>query len=246
VRHVRAVTRGGLARCGHYQPLPLHAGITGSLCGMSAAPALPLRPDRATACSVAVLLLLLLGACGGGDDGGDAAPGDPAQAATGEGMQSPATPGAPAVAAQASCGIADFAASALARINQRRAAGATCGSQGSFASAAPLRWNALLAQASAAHSADMAAMNYFSHTSLDGRSMSERVNATGYAWASLGENIAAGYPDLDSVIDGWMRSDGHCANLMNPAFDEVGLACVPAAPGSRYAQYWTQNLARAR
>ena len=150
------------------------------------------------------------------------------------------------MAAEASCGIADFAASALAVINQRRAAGATCGSRGSFASAAPLRWNPLLAQASAAHSTDMAAMDYFSHTSLDGRSMSDRVNATGYAWASLGENIAAGYPDIDSVIDGWMRSDGHCANLMNPGFDELGLACAPGAAGSRFPQYWTQNLARAR
>ncbi|MGL6112501.1 MAG: CAP domain-containing protein [Rubrivivax sp.] len=188
------------------------------------------------------LLLALLGACGGGD-GADAPAADAQQSADGQAVQPPAMP---AVAAEASCGIADFAAHALEVINQRRAAGATCGTRGSFASAAPLRWNALLAQAAAAHSADMAAMNYFSHTSLDGRSMSDRVNATGYAWASLGENIAAGYPGIDSVIDGWMRSDGHCANLMNPAFDELGLACAPGAAGSSYPQYWTQNLARAR
>lgn len=72
------------------------------------------------------------------------------------------------------------------------------------------------------------------------------VLSSHYPRASLGENIAAGYPGIDSVIDGWMRSDGHCANLMNPAFDEVGLACVPGVSGSSYAQYWTQNLARAR
>ena len=52
--------------------------------------------------------------------------------------------------------------------------------------------------------------------------------------------------DIDSVVEGWMLSEGHCANLMNPAFDEIGLACVPGPSGSRYAQYWTQNLARAR
>ena len=142
--------------------------------------------------------------------------------------------------------IPDFAAATLAAVNQRRAAGATCGSRGSFAAAAPLRWSSQLAAASAAHSADMAALNYFSHTSADGRSMSDRVNATGYTWASLGENIAAGYPGIDSVVEGWMRSDGHCANIMNPAFDEMGLACVPGASGSRYGQYWTQNLARKR
>jgi uncharacterized protein YkwD len=150
------------------------------------------------------------------------------------------------VPAQASCAIPDFAAAALAAINQRRAAGATCGSRGNFGSAAALRWSAQLAQASAAHSSDMAAQNYFSHTSADGRSLTDRVNATGYAWASLGENIAAGYPGIDSVVEGWMRSDGHCANLMNPAFDEMGLACVSGGAGSSYPQYWTQNLARKR
>jgi uncharacterized protein YkwD len=150
------------------------------------------------------------------------------------------------VPAQASCAIPDFAAAALAAINQRRAAGATCGISGSFAAAAPLRWSTQLATAAAAHSTDMATRNYFSHTSADGQSMSDRVNATGYAWASLGENIAAGYLGIERVVDGWMRSDGHCANLMNPAFDEMGLACVSGSAGSSYAQYWTQNLARKR
>lgn len=206
------------------------------------------HPARRVAAQVApALLLMLLAACGGGDTTdapqGEAAPAQqPAPPAAGQGAQA----AAPAVAASASCGIADFAAIALERINQRRATGAICGSRGNFAPAAALRWNTLLAQAAAAHSADMAAQNYFAHTSLDGRSMSDRVNATGYAWASLGENIAAGYPDIDAVVSGWMASDGHCANLMNPAFDELGLACAPGVAGSRYGQYWTQNLARAR
>lgn len=227
-----------------YQPLPLGAGLSGSLQDMLNAKTDFGGCGRTAAGCALVLLLALLGACGGGD--GDGADSDAAAAVARQPTNGQATPDTPVVAAAASCGIADFAALALASINQRRAAGATCGSRGSFASAAPLRWNALLAQAAAAHAADMAAMDYFSHTSLDGRSMSDRVNATGYAWASLGENIAAGYPGIDSVVEGWMRSDGHCANLMNPVFDEVGLACVSGLAGSRYPQYWTQNLARAR
>ncbi len=187
------------------------------------------------------LVVALLAACGGGGDGTSAS--DPASATA---------PGAaggidPAMAeATATCGLKDFAASALERINALRASGASCGSRGAFAPALPLRWNALLTRAAAAHTADMAANDYFSHTSADGRSMVDRVDATGYAWSSLGENIAAGYATVDSVIDGWIHSDGHCANLMNPAFDEVGLACVAGAAGSRYGRYWTQDLARSR
>jgi len=206
-----------------------------------------LRPRRAALQIAGAALLMVLAACGGGaDDAGDAAPAAAGEAAPAEAqVPAPSVQAAP-VPDQASCAIPDFATAALAAINQRRAAGASCGSRGTFAAAAPLRWSSLLATASAAHSTDMATLNYFSHTSADGRSMSDRVNATGYTWSSLGENIAAGYPGIDSVVEGWMRSEGHCANIMNPDFDEMGLACVPGASGSRYGQYWTQNLARKR
>ena len=91
----------------------------------------------------------------------------------------------------------------------------------------------------------MAANNYFSHTSLDGRTFVDRINATGYAWSTIGENIAAGYPTVNAVIDGWMASDGHCANLMNPAFKDVGVACVAAA-SSTYKSYWTMDAGKPR
>ena len=143
------------------------------------------------------------------------------------------------------CGLPDFQAALLARINQYRAAGASCGSAGTFAAVPPLAWNAALAQAAAGHSQDMATNNYFSHTSRDGRSMVDRINAAGYLWSSIGENIAAGYPTIDAVIDGWMASDGHCANLMNPNFRDTGLACV-ANPNSTYKTYWTMDAGRPR
>ena len=104
----------------------------------------------------------------------------------------------------------------------------------------------MLAQAAAGHSQDMAARNYFSHTSADGRTLVDRVNATGYAWSSLGENIAAGYPSVNAVVDGWMASDGHCANLMNPAFRDIGMACVPGTASSTYKTYWTLDLGKPR
>ena len=197
--------------------------------------------------------IALLAACGGGgDDGAPAAPpsdeSTQGAAAPGTAAGSVGTAGTAGTAdgAAADCGIAAFSSTALARINQHRAAGASCGARGSFAPAVAVRWNDQLTQAATAHSLDMATQNYFSHTSADGRSMSDRINATGFSWSSLGENIAAGQVGIDAVIDGWMRSDGHCANMMNPAFDTIGLACVAGGSGSAYRSYWTLNLARAR
>ena len=142
-----------------------------------------------------------------------------------------------------SCNLPDFQARLLARVNQYRVAGASCRSAGQFSPALPLSWNGQLEQAAAGHSIDMAAQNYFSHTSLDGRTMVDRINATGYRWRNLGENIAAGFPTVNAVVDGWMASDGHCANIMNPAFQEVGVACVHSST-STYSSYWTMNLGR--
>jgi len=141
--------------------------------------------------------------------------------------------------------LPDFQASLLARLNQYRAAGASCGSAGSFAPAQALAWNDRLLQAASGHSQDMASRNYFSHTSADGRTMVDRINATGYAWRSLGENIAAGYPSVNAVVDGWMASDGHCANIMNPGFRDVGVACVTSTT-STYRTYWAMDAGAQR
>ena len=133
----------------------------------------------------------------------------------------------------------------LARINLYRAAGASCRTAGQFAPTQPLVWNSLLLQAASGHSLDMATKNYFSHTSQDGRTMVDRINATGYVWSTIGENIAAGYPTVNAVVDGWMASDGHCANLMNPNFKDVGVACV-ASSTSTYRTYWTMDAGKPR
>ena len=178
--------------------------------------------------------VMLLAACGGG--GSDA----PAPAA---GAAAPAPAPAPASAA-ATCGIADFAATALARINAVRAAGANCGVNGVLPPVPALRWNAALTTASSAHSADMATLNYFSHTSADGRTLDARVKTAGYTGSSLGENIAAGYAGIDSVMNGWVDSDGHCKNLMSANFTEVGVACVPGTATSTYNTYWTMDLGK--
>lgn len=147
-----------------------------------------------------------------------------------------------ALPAAQTCGLANFQQDLMARINQFRASSRTCGSL-TYAAAAPLSWNTKLFNAAAAHSADMAAKNYFSHTSLDGRTFSQRITAAGYNWNYAGENIAAGQTTVDQVMNAWINSPGHCANLMNKNFTEVGVACV-RNDASTYRLYWTMDLAR--
>ncbi len=47
-------------------------------------------------------------------------------------------------------------------------------------------------------------------------------------------------------MDGWIASPGHCANLMNAGFAEIGVACVPGGAGATYSTYWTMDLGRPR
>ena len=206
--------------------------------------------------TLAVTLAVLLSACGGGGD-------DPAAAGpvTGPGAASPPAAQAPAPAtpvgtvvppstaaagSRATCGLADFEAEALRLINAYRAAGAQCGSSGSFAATTPLAWNAALTQAALVHADDMLARNFFSHTGSDGRSAGDRATAAGYVWRTVGENIAAGQPTVAVVVAGWMASPGHCANLMQPAFRDIGMVCVNGVASSTYRSYWAQSLGASR
>jgi uncharacterized protein YkwD len=150
------------------------------------------------------------------------------------------------MAQAASCESEDFAVSVLARINELRAAGADCGGAGEFEPAPRLDWNVRLKQAAHAHSNDMAERNYFSHVSADGRSIDQRVMAAGYAPNVYAENIAAGYASIDLVLQTWMASDTHCAQLMNPRFTEVGMACMPGNRDTTYSSYWTLDFARGK
>ena len=185
-----------------------------------------------------LLLLALLTACGGG---GDVADPEPTPAAA----PPPAAP-APAPSGIPTCGLPDFQASLLARVNALRAGGADCGARGRFPPAAALRWSGALAEAADGHSRDMEANNYFSHTSLDGSTLADRIDAVGYAWSAVGENIAAGHASVNAVVDAWAASDGHCANLMAAEYVDVGVACVARSGAADYATYWTMDLARPR
>ena len=140
------------------------------------------------------------------------------------------------------CNLSNFQQEILNRVNQARAAGRTCGTT-SYGPAPALRWNGVLFNAAGAHSTDMAANNYFSHTSQDGRNPGQRITGAGYAWSAYGENIAAGQTSVQAVVDGWLSSPGHCANIMNASYADMATACV-ASSTSTYRTYWTMDLAR--
>lgn len=140
--------------------------------------------------------------------------------------------------------MSNFQAEIMRLMNEARASSRYCGST-LYPASPPLRWNALLFNAAAGHSGDMASKNYFSHTSLDGRTFSQRVTAAGYAWRTVGENIAAGQTSIQSVMNGWLQSPGHCANIMKASYTEAAVACVQNNASS-YKLYWTMDLAAPR
>ena len=125
----------------------------------------------------------------------------------------------------------------LAELNTARSRARQCGSQ-NFAAAAPLTWNAVLGAAAESHSRSMANNNYFDHKDRDGRTPGDRAELGGYVGQQVGENIAAGQDTVRRVVDGWIASPGHCANLMNPQFQELG-AAYAVDPKSDSGIYWT-------
>lgn len=142
------------------------------------------------------------------------------------------------------CGIQAMREKLLREVNAARAKGMSCGKR-RMPPAPPLAWSDELASAAARHSADMARRDYFSHASPEGARVGARVTAEGYSWRSVGENIAGGDRSVEVVTRGWMDSPGHCANIMNPEFVDIGAACVEW-PRTTWGTYWTMVLGRRR
>lgn len=97
-----------------------------------------------------------------------------------------------------------------------------------------------LTAAAAGHAQDMATHDYFSHTSRDGRTFVDRIRAAGYP-VPRSENIAAGQPNVAAVMDAWMGSAGHRANILDCSAVAMGAA---SAHGGSYGIYWAQDFGR--
>ncbi|MCY0932295.1 CAP domain-containing protein [Streptomyces sp. H27-H1] len=94
-----------------------------------------------------------------------------------------------------------------------------------------------LTEAAQGHSDSMAATKNFAHTGTDGSQPQDRVEAAGYEWSRSGENIAMGQPDAAAVVDAWMNSPGHRANILNCEFTEIGVGV-----NSNGGPWWTQSF----
>jgi len=140
-------------------------------------------------------------------------------------------------------GVADIRGKFLAAVNQARSVNQVCGNT-PYGPAPSVSWSVNLAMAAYLHSEDMVRKNFLSHTGSAGSTAGERISRQGYPWRTYGENIAAGNPTVSSVLQGWLKSEGHCRNLMNPAFTEIGAGyAIGPFGGNPAARYWTFELA---
>lgn len=100
-----------------------------------------------------------------------------------------------------------------------------------------LRMDTHLRAAARAHSKDMHVHHYFAHNSQNGTTPWDRIKAAGYSSPGA-ENIAQGYPTAQAVLNAWMNSEGHRANILNCSLKAVGI-------GVEYGQngpWWTQDF----
>ena len=128
----------------------------------------------------------------------------------------------------------------LGLVNAARSKPRRCGSK-SFEAAPPVTLSATLAQAALIHAQDMAAHDHFQHEGTDGSKPSERLTRVGYQWRSAAENIALGPTTARQVMEGWLASPGHCANIMSPRSTQMGLAYTTTPGGGDI--YWAQEFA---
>lgn len=126
----------------------------------------------------------------------------------------------------ADAGTLSFEEQVAALVNEQRAANGL----------SPLTLNAKLSDAARAKSQDMHDNNYFSHTSPTYGSPFAMLTAFGISYSSAGENIAMGYATPEAVMEAWMNSSGHRANILNASYTQIGVGYV--ADGN----YWTQEF----
>ncbi|GIJ38099.1 CAP domain-containing protein [Micromonospora andamanensis] len=127
--------------------------------------------------------------------------------------------------------VSDEAAEVVALVNAERAK-AGCDA---------LSIDDKLMTAAQRHSQDQADHRNMSHTGSDGSDPGERIDRVNYSWRTYGENVAWNQRTPAAVMDAWMNSDGHRANILNCSFTEIGVGVA-----NSNGPYWTQVFAAPR
>jgi uncharacterized protein YkwD len=134
-------------------------------------------------------------------------------------------------------GLADLAAvraAMLARVNALRAG----------AGLPPLGLQDQLNEAAQRHAEDMLARVFYDHVNPEGLRPKDRIGRTGYPTRLIAENIARGQTSVDEVVDDWMQSRGHRANLLHPRLTEMGVGCAVGHNALGDTVYWVQDFGR--
>ena len=129
----------------------------------------------------------------------------------------------------------------LELINEARRHVRRCGRK-KFPATTSLKQDTALEHAALTHAQHMAARSYMGHKGSDGSMPSDRATRAGYAWVSIAENVAAGQTTAEEVVNTWLASPGHCANLMDPRYSDTGVAYA-VKPTAEKGIYWVQVFA---
>lgn len=136
------------------------------------------------------------------------------------------------------CGVPNLAetwvAEVLVLVNEERAA----------VGLAPLTQNATLAAQAEQYACEMVYYNFFDHVNpVTGSTLADRSADFGYEYQVIGENLAAGPRTPNDVVNAWMNSEGHRANILDVRFTELG---VGVREGGNYGLYWVQEFGTPR
>ncbi len=128
-------------------------------------------------------------------------------------------------------------------VNRARSQGRFCGTR-YYSSTGRVSWNRRLEKAALNHSIEMASMRRLSHKGIDGESLRRRIERTGYLPRIWAENVAYGQKNVDEVVNAWLKSPGHCKNIMTKGIRQIGGACFHGRDPEGYdTLYWTLIMA---
>lgn len=142
-------------------------------------------------------------------------------------------PDTPPPVVHTSSEVSAFYSDVLEEVNALRTRGCRCGDL-DMPAVAPLVIDAKLNAAADRHAYDMEQNSFFDHTGTDGSKSADRASDADYLWRAVGENIALHPGTISDVIEGWKNSPGHCRNMMNADYADMGIACR--------GDYWVQVL----